>query len=655
MTVNLDTFRAPAVTAVRRHEPVVASRAEPARATAKLSPAGALALMISACGTVPVAWAAKLAREGDESRHLWWLGVAMIVIPPVLRLCSRRASRTERVLLVVALALFLFATRLAFDPIRVPYHDELLHDFTARNIMRHHRLFDDNSMLPASPVFPGLEIVTTAIANVTGLSVPISGLLVIALARVVTMLALFLVVEKATGSTYAAGLAGAVYAANPQFTLWNSYYAYESLAIPLLILAAYCLLRSGTGSRWRWGIASTIVIGALVTTHHVTALILLGFLLMWSMVTLTSQAFRRDRRSIWITTVVATALLVLWVATAGRTAWDYLYPIGRNAARQLGDTLHGTSERRQLFSDPTGEKNPLEERIAGVLSLLVLSGSLLFAWWHVYRTRAKRLRSTLATCEPGTPAWKLLLSSGRRPSAFTALAVLSLAYPASYAGRLLPSTSFLAARSASFGYYGVAAVVAVWLTVRTRSSGSGTRLAMGAVVAFVVLGGIAFGAQPAYVRMPGEYLVSADARSVDTPALDAAHWAGGNLPAGGRLSADRVNRLLFGVEAGTHAITSLGDKVYVNWLYASPDLGPFQRDLLDTADIEYLVSDSRLSTGLPRSGVYFEEGEQGDQLYTEPLPLEGLVKYRDIPGVETLYDNGFLLVFDVRALDPTPR
>jgi hypothetical protein len=655
MTVNLDTFRAGSVLA-----PGATTRARPVRVEAAvhpplLSPLGALALIVSACGTVPLAVSASMARRGDtDVRPLWWLGVAMIVVPPVLRLCSRHPSRTERVLLVCALALFLFGTRLAFDPIRVPYHDELLHDFTARNIMRNHRLFDANSMLPASPVFPGLEIVTTAIANVTGLSVPVSGLLVIAIARLVTMLALFLLVEQAAGSHYAAGLACAVYAANPQYTLWNSYYAYESLAIPLLILSTYCLLRSDGPARLRWGIATTLVVGALVTTHHVTALLFLSFVFMWSVVTLTSRAFRRDRKVTWLITCVTGAFLVVWVATAGRTAWGYLYPIGRNAVVQLGDTLHGTGQHRQLFSDPTGEKNPLGERIAGVSSLLVLSISLVFAWWFVYRTRAGRLRSTLATCEPNTSAWKLLLETGRRPSAFAALAVLSLGYPASYVGRLLPSTSFLAARSASFVYFGAAAMIAVWLTVRLRQTGSAARVAVGAVIAFVVLGGIAFGAQPAYVRLPGEYLVAADARSVDTPALDAADWAGENLPSGARISADRVNRLLFGVAAGTHAITSLGDKVYVNWLYTSPDLGPFQQSLIDSANIEYLVSDLRLSTGLPKAGVYFEEGEQGDQLYTEPLPLAGMTKYRDLAGVNTIYDNGAILVFDIRRLDPTP-
>jgi hypothetical protein len=52
--------------------------------------------------------------------------------------------------------------------------------------------------------------------------------------------------------------------------------------------------------------------------------------------------------------------------------------------------------------------------------------------------------------------------------------------------------------------------------------------------------------------------------------------------------------------------------------------------------------------------VYFEEGEIGE-LYQEPLPLAGLVKYRDIPGVDTFYDNGAILVFDIRRLDPDRR
>ena len=43
----------------------------------------------------------------------------------------------------------------------------------------------------------------------------------------------FLLAEHVTGSTYAAGVACLLYAANPQYTLWNSYFAYgNSNAFP---------------------------------------------------------------------------------------------------------------------------------------------------------------------------------------------------------------------------------------------------------------------------------------------------------------------------------------------------------------------------------------------------------------------------------------
>ena len=653
MTIEIATLRyaeTPPRTATRSWR----ASTDAATTTAPLlSRWGAVALAISAIGTIPLALAAKMGRAGDaNAQEMWWVGICLIVIPLVVRLFSRAPSRTERLLLVGALALFLFGTRLAFDPVRVPYHDELLHEFTARSIMDTRQLYGDNSMLPASPVFPGLELVTTAIANLTGLSVPVSGLLVIAIARLVTMLALFLLAEQITGSAYAAGLTCAVYATSPQYTLWNGYFAYESLAIPLLVFAIYCLMRvtdvETRGRTVQWAIATVLSIAALIATHHVTAIIFVGFLVMWSAVTFTSRAFRKDRAKTWLITGLTAVLAITWIATAGRTVWGYLYPIGEHAAVQVKQMLTGTSPPRKLFADETGEKNPLGERLVSVTSLLVICGALVVAWWHVFRTRARRLRPTLATVDPSTSAWRFLLDTGRRPSAFAALTVLSLAFPLSYAGRFLDSTKFIAARSASFVYLGAAVVIAVWLTVRTREWRAATVGVVGLVVAYVVIGGVAFGAQPAYMRLPGPYMVSADSRSVDTPAIAAAEWGAGTLPEGARLSADRVNRLLFANFAGSRPITSLGDKIYVNWLYY-PDFGDFQLDLLRLGNVEYLLSDVRMSEGLPRSGVYFEEGEI-DGRYAEPLPLEGLVKYRDMPGVDTLYDNGVILVFDVRSL-----
>lgn len=639
--------------------PVVRHRDGHAEVAAATPPAlsllGALALMVAAVGTIPLALAAQMGRDGNaDAQKMWWVGICTIVVPLVVRLCSRAPSRAERLLLVVALGLLLFGPRVAFDPVRVPYHDELLHEFTARSIMDTGRLYETNSMLPASPVFPGLELVTTAIANLTGLSVPVAGLLVVALARVLTMAALFLLAEQITGSAYAGGLACAVYAASPQFTLWNSYFAYESLAIPLLVFGIYCLMRvtdgESTKRSLRWSIATVLTVGALVATHHITAFVFLCVVFAWSATTFTSRAFRRDRARTWLIAFASAALAVAWVATAGRTVLEYLRPIAEEAVQQVREMAEGSGPPRKLFADETGEKNPLSERIVSVTSLLLVCGALTIAWWHVFRTRARRLRSTLATCEPDTSAWRYLLATGRRPSAFAALTVLSLAFPLSYAGRFTNATKFIAARSASFVYLGAAVVIAVWLTVRNRHKRGVVLVVTGLLVAYAVIGGVAFGAQPSYMRLPGDYMVSADARSVDTPSLDAAAWADGNLREGGRLSADRVNRMLFANAAAVHPVTSLGDKLYVNWLYYDAELGPFQRSLIRLGRIEYVVSDVRLTTGLPRSGVYFEEGEI-DGYHTDPLPLDGVLKFRHIEGVDTLYDNGVILVFDIRRLD----
>ena len=63
-----------------------------------------------------------------------------------------------------------------------------------------------------------------------------SALIVIGVARLIMMLALFLLFERLSGSSRVAGLAALVYCASPNFLFWSSQYSYQSLALPLAVL-----------------------------------------------------------------------------------------------------------------------------------------------------------------------------------------------------------------------------------------------------------------------------------------------------------------------------------------------------------------------------------------------------------------------------------
>ena len=61
----------------------------------------------------------------------------------------------------------------------------------------------------------------------------------------------------------------------------------------------------------------------------------------------------------------------------------------------------------------------------------------------------------------------------------------------------------------------------------------------------------------------------------------------------------------------------------------------------------------RLASGLPRFGVYIEQGEFGTigtQERTEPPPASAFTKFDDVDGANRIYDNGAIAVYDVRGL-----
>ena len=89
---------------------------------------------------------------------------------------------------------------------------------------------------------------TAAISSVTGVSIFISGLVLIGLMRVVMMAALFLIFEAPPPARIAV-LATVLYAANPNFVFFNAQWAYESFSLPIALVAVALAARA-PWSQW---------------------------------------------------------------------------------------------------------------------------------------------------------------------------------------------------------------------------------------------------------------------------------------------------------------------------------------------------------------------------------------------------------------------
>lgn len=585
-------------------------------------------LLLMSGGLLAIAEAAARSRQqldgGSAARTLYVLGLVLIFFPAAVGVLLPNVRRVNRVLLVVAMPVLLQLSRLVLYPTRFTFHDELLHANVLRQISASEHLFSVNPLLPISAYYPGLEIVTNAVRSLTGLSPHTSAVVTLLVTRVVLALVVLGIAERLTGSTRVGAVASLIYACNPQMLAFNSQFSYQTLALPLAALTAYLFLTRRHGARWALALP-VLGLAAVAVTHHVTmGLLVLAFAGWWRLALLLRRG-AAEARSLAIMAVVGAALLAATVANPGNTLGSYLAAIVASSEGDLSRLARGESTKA-LFTNSAGVASAPWEQALILASLLVTVLVLIPALLHA----RKWLRA--------------------RVSAAVLLSLIALLYPVIPGGHLTRATAEVGDRAAGFVYLGVAFVVAGWAWSGGRRAAR-LRASAGAALATVAfLGGVVLGAGPTATQLPGPFRVSADARSVDAPSLAAAAWMAANLPDETRIYADRVSGLLAAAYGDQFTVRHISTDVDASRLLLSPDFGQADVDVIRAAGIEYVVADRRNAFGLPNEAVYIESGEFGERGRTEPVPAAALRKFDNVAGVDRIYDNGSIAIYDVRAL-----
>ena len=110
-------------------------------------------------------------------------------------------------------------------------------------------------MLPVSPFYPGLEIMTNVISTTTGLNTFYAGDIVIFSSHLLMILALFLFYEQITGSSRMASIAMIICTWPIHiFSFSTCSIITRLLSLPLAIFMIYIMTRYGSvGKNYRWG------------------------------------------------------------------------------------------------------------------------------------------------------------------------------------------------------------------------------------------------------------------------------------------------------------------------------------------------------------------------------------------------------------------
>ena len=606
-----------------------------------------------AAGTALLVYADHIARQGHGplARYsFFWLGMAAVTFPPILVALRARAAEV-RTLAMTTLGLGIYLPEFLRSPLAPSVGDAFAHWGAAQLILRTGHIYVPVPLDPVGQYYPGLESMVVALHELTGLSLYTSGTLALGLLHGLTLVGIAAFAQAALKlNDRGATIAAIVYAASPGFIWFDSWYSYESMAIPLLVWALLLGVRCLAATNYRSLLTNLafllLLASTCVVTHHLTSYILIVLILVFAVPTLARPnppATSPSPAAALLALAVSLAVFAgLWVSLHNVPMLAYLGdPIsagfkgalrlltGASARGGPGTVLGAAPAARPLFS---GSLLPVYERICAFAVPLVLFPILLRA--------ALRLRHRLTG-----------------PS--LAVGALGCAFLLSLPLALTSAGSAAAHRSWTFSYIGVAALVGLSLSPapvpatraaapppfpRAGSHYASRRLPiLGVLLLFCLLLVGNFGANVSdYWQFPGPFLVNVDGRTASPALIDAAGWmAGHGAPAAQILATEEESGVFYGYATAVNPSFQLSWQVF----FAQPAVPPLLLSQIKQQHIEFIVVDSRLATVPPTSMPYFSDYEP--LLATYPLPPSDLTKFSHASWATRAYTSGPITIFRV--------
>lgn len=588
--------------------------------------------LISSFGLLLIGIANNLGRSGSSiAITFFWVGLLVILLPVVFRLLSPKLTRKEALGLSIVVGMSLYAVKMLYSPLMYNFGDELQHWRTLLDILVTGDLFNKNPILPVSPFYPGLENITSAIVNVSGIDPFLAGVLTIGLARILIALSLFLFYEFLLGqNSYRTAAVGALlYFTNPLFMYFGGQYGYESLALPLAAFTLYTVAKriySDSDQKLLLTITWILSVTSVVVTHHLSSYALLAFLATFAVAALMGHRIsKKTIRSVWPVAILA-ALCAFWIRNVANLTVGYLGSNVTNAFYELIKLISGEAVSRQLFKSATGESPPIIDQLMGYGSTALVFGGLclgLVLIWMQFRNKPFII----------------------------AMALVGFAYFGTFPLRLTSAGGNIAGRLPEYLFIGISFVIAIWLIdLGTWKFFLIRRFYPLLVIGYVGVlfwGGVVVGWSPPG-KVAGPYRPSAHGRSMDAEGVEVAYWTRDFMGTGNRLGTDWANGHLIGAFGLQHILSLSNDGLAFYWLFYGTNFSEDDMAIIRRGEIDYLAIDFRNSSALPQTGFYYDPNEQDSGKYQAPIYKPALTKFDMLPSTNRIYDSGNIVIYDLR-------
>ena len=595
-----------------------------------LTPSGPLGELSAFCvvlvGAALVVVAYRIAPTSRSQAYIpiFWAGMLLAYLAVAWRAVYGRYA----VVWLGLLGLFTVLPTFLVSPGGPIGFDETAHFALLRNVISAGRPFQHTPLLPIGTFYPGLESAAGTIHWLTGLSPWDSALTLIAVVHCLLPVQVYYLARALPVPHRWAAVAGLVYATNPSFIYFDAQFAYESVAILLMLtivrLYAEALAAERSGSpTWRRSLSAALLIAiisfGLVVTHHLTsltsiALLLGGALLLKPMRGLADRMGGWRRLFIrWMPVLTLTTCFALWVVFVAPGTVSYLFPNVAHTASQLVALATGSKGSsgavRTIFGHSTA---PGYERVAAIAAPIIIAVALLFAGLRWLQKPA--LRSNFL--------WSLALTT---------------AYLVSLLLTLTGAGALGSHRTWASTFVGVAllpaALVILFELDKRRPWVKRMAATVGAAVLAVLLVGNVAANTTTDSRFPGPYQFGSDTRSVTTETVRFAHWVQAHLPHGAHVVTDRFTGIALTAHAG--AVTPpQGHTLPTASIWYSPRAPtPALMSAMERRADNYLAIDVRDAHHSTTAPPLFFPGEP------KVVPLRSFTRLARWPWLRLLYSS----------------
>ena len=618
---------------------------------ARGGPAPAVACGCAVAGAAVLVYANHIASLGGSpatSYIYFWAGMALVVVPLITAAVTSR-TRAAQLLSLALFGLAIYLPHFVRAPLSPATGDEYSHLGAARELLQQGHLYPAQPFVPVASYYPGLESFAVAFHDLTGASLWACGSVLIAGLHALAIPGIALLAAAALPSLSRASIySGLVYAVSPAFIWFDSWYSYESVAVPLAIWAVALTATAFTARDKRgaaWALSLAVVIAwATSLTHHVTSYFLILTMLALGVVHIGRPGRHCARRAVAVPVIASSSALAVFAV-----AWVLVHNIP--ISFYLTTPLIGGF--RDLVAIVLGQHQAAGVTVTSVMPAerSLFSGSLL----PVYE---RALAFAVPPIALGLCALGFLGAIHNLTRTAFVTALIGGAYFASLPLALTSSASPTAHRSWTLSYIGLAvfagpgllkleslvafcrrrALVLNGVLQRRALAGAASVIA---IVCAVLVGNYGSGVSD-YWQFSGPFLVNIDGRSASRSVVDAAKWMERVSPHNARIIAtSNEAAVFFGFSTAIDPSTTL------SWeLFFRPN--PVPRRLLEALRVErvqYIVVDYRLAEELPTSLPYFSPYEP--ILASYPLPMSWLTKFSHEAWLAPAYANGPVQIFRV--------